>query len=123
MSIACLMAFVLIVNGAVGDAYSRQLVEIRPEKIKQGENGIEIVTVHVKIKPGFFVYGNPQTNEFLQGAELKLVIKSKEPKTKFEVKYPKTIEVRNRSDVWTKFEGDITIAAFVHRAKSRRRFA
>ena len=95
----------------------QRAVEIHTEPIKRDEKGVEIVTIRMKIKRDHYVLATPQPEEFLRSAEMTLTVKSKDPKTRVEVTYPKGREILDGSLRWTKYEGDIVIVAIVHRAK------
>ena len=110
-----LLANSMVAQTSGADEWNRA-VEIMPEPIKLGENGVELVTIRMKIKPGFYVCGPKQPEGYLIDLEPKLVIKSKDPGTRLEVTFPRAQQVVEDSFRWTKYEGNIAIAAVVHRA-------
>ncbi|MSU77374.1 MAG: hypothetical protein EXS16_04670 [Gemmataceae bacterium] len=120
MSIVCLVAFALIGQEPIRKAQSpiwAKVVEFKAEPIKVGADGVEIVSIRMKIHPEFHIYATPQPDEILRSVEMRLTIKSKDPKTQSEVRYPKAIEVKEGSIHWTKYEGNIVITGLVRRAK------
>ena len=124
MSFVCLMAFVLIGQEPAKDLPPalqwQRHVEIKAEPIKIGADRAEIVTIRLKIKPGSYVLGTPQPDEVLEGAEMKLIVKSNDPKQKVSVVYPKPVLVAERGVSWSKYEGEITIIATVYRSTEKR---
>ena len=121
MSFVCLMAFVLIGQEPAIKAPNHmawdQAVKFKAELIDLGENDGEIITIRMVIKPKFWIIATPQSNEFLHDSQVRLIIRSKDPDTQFEIRYPKGIEFRVARESWTQYQGDVVITALVRRAK------
>ncbi len=121
MSILCLAVMLAISHEpeikAINSSAWRNAVKFKIDPIRIREDGVEIVTIRMKIKPSVWIAATPQSCEFLQEAEARLTIKSQDPKTTFEVTYPKGTEVRSGGLDWTEYRGDVAFTAFVRRPK------
>ncbi len=121
MSFVCLMALAFMGQDPTITAPRRlsweKAVEFKAELLALGESEGEIVTIRMKIKPDFWIIATPQSNEFLHDSQARLILKSKDPKTKFEIRYPKGIEFQIGRESWTQYQGDVVIIALVRRAK------
>ncbi len=120
MSFVCLMAMALIGQEPVIKAHHpgwAKAVEFKVEPIKLGADGVEVVTIRMKIKPNYCVVATPQPDELFKSMQMSLLIKSKDPKTQVDIRYPRPIDVKEFGVHWTKYEGDVVITAFVRRAK------
>ena len=78
--------------------------------------GRQLHSVQMKIKPGYYVYANPQPEEDFQSLAINLKIKTQDPKTQVKVTYPKSIKKESVGFSVTYYEGDLAIQAIVQRA-------
>ncbi len=120
MSIVCLLALSIVGQTPIGDPpslRSQRAVEIKPEPVKLDEKGREIVTIRVKIKPDYYLYATPQPDELFMSSEMKLTVRSRDPRTRVDVTYPKGRTLQVRDFHWAEYEGEIAVVAVVHRAK------
>ncbi len=97
MSILCLAMMLTISNEpeirAINAEAWRKAVTLTIEPIRTRDDGVEIVTIRMKIKPSVWIAATPQSSDFLQNAEAtRLRIKSQDPRTTFEVTYPNAAE-------------------------------
>lgn len=101
---------------APSEAWKRA-VEIKAEAKPTDAKSVQTVSVRMTIKPNFYVFARPQSEEFLKDAEIDLAIKTKNPKTRATITYPNGFEEGFRDLRWTKYQGEITIHAVVQRAE------
>lgn len=97
------------------DAWKR-FVDIRTSASSTDAKGHQRIIVQMKIKPNFHIYGRPVPDE-IKDSELRLKARTKDPKTRIEITYPKGIAFKELGISWTEHQGDIELYAIVERAK------
>jgi hypothetical protein len=119
MSAVLLVALMLPAQAPAKDRFAdqwKQAIELNAEPIKLDAEGREVVTIRMHIKPKFFVYATPQPVNELEPVDAKLTVKSKDPKTRAIVVYPKGREEKEGPFRWSIYEGTLAFVAIVQRA-------
>lgn len=120
-SAACLVgAFVVAtVGGGIDGGASAKKVKVQASAAKADDQGNQVITVNVKIDPGWYIYANPveHNKDNLNRNKTTLAISSKVKLDAIKIEYPPGKLKKDDGNEFKIYEGDATIRATIRRAK------
>ena len=94
-----------------------RVVDVTPEATTTNARRLQVVTVRLKIKPGYIVFATPQPREEFSALNISLKIKTRDSRTQVNVLYPRAIERKDGPFSCTEYEGEVAIQAVIQRAE------
>ena len=117
----CLSVLFLVsgLSGRIDGGASAKKVKVRASASKPDPRGNQIISVTLKILPGWHLYANPveHNNETYNPNKTTLSLSSKVKLEALKIEYPPGILKKDGKEEYKIYEGEVTIRAAIRRAK------
>ncbi len=117
----CLSGVFLVsaLAGGIDGGASAKKVKVQASAGKPDEAGNQVISVTLKIIPGWHLYANPvnHNNETLNGNKTILGLSSKVKLEALKIEYPPGTLKKDGKEQYKIYQGDVTIRAAIRRAK------